>query len=391
LVLDCPLQRGYRHPMTPAEIATQFNVRGQLVAVMALGSGNVNDTYRAVFRTTSDEQQFVLQRINRHVFPQPEKVMANMRAVTEYAHRRIRVEAAEADRIWQLPRVISTRGGQDFYKDPETGEVWRALSMIASAYSHEKVETVEHAVEAGQVLGHFQRIISDFAVDQMEDTLPGFHIAPRYLAHFDEVLTSAEGKRHRDASTESKRLAKFIEGRRAFIPVLEDALARGDLRQRPIHGDPKITNIMIDEITGKGTAIVDLDTVKPGLIHYDFGDAARSACNPAGEETPNLEDVFFDTDLFEGLVRGYFREAAPFLTEQDRAYLYDSVRLIALELGMRFYTDYLEGNRYFKVKHAQQNLERARVQLKLCESIEAREGSIRRTLERYGATDGRTN
>jgi hypothetical protein len=104
-----------------------------------------------------------------------------------------------------------------------------------------------------------------------------------------------------------------------------------------------------------------------------------------------LEDVFFDTDLFEGLVRGYFREAAPFLTVEDRAYLYDCVRLIALELGMRFYTDYLEGNRYFKVKHAQQNLERARVQLKLCESIEAREGSIRRTLERYGATDGRTN
>jgi len=369
--------------MTPAEIARQFNVRGQLVAVTSLGSGNVNDTYRAIFRTTSDEQQFVLQRINRHVFPQPEKVMANMRAVTEYAHRRIRVEAEHADRIWQLPRVISIRGGQDFYRDPETGDVWRALSLIASAYSHEKVETVEHAVEAGQVLGHFQRIISDFAVAQMEDTLPGFHIAPLYLAHFDEVVATAEGKRHRNASTESKRLARFIEERRAFIPVLEDALARGELRQRPIHGDPKITNIMIDEITGKGTAIVDLDTVKPGLIHYDFGDAARSACNPAGEEPENIEDVRFDTELFEGLVLGYFREAAPFLTAADRLYLYDSVRLIALELGMRFYTDYLEGNRYFKVKHVLQNLERARVQLKLCESIEAREGTIRRILSRY--------
>jgi Ser/Thr protein kinase RdoA (MazF antagonist) len=305
--------------------------------------------------------------------------------VTEYAHRRIRVEAEHADRIWQLPRVISTRGGQDCFKDPESGDVWRALSMIASAYSHDKVETVEHAVEAGQVLGHFQRIISDFAVDQMEDTLPGFHIAPRYLAHFDAVVATEAGKRRRDATAESRRLAKFVEERRAFIPVLEDAWQRGELKQRPIHGDPKITNIMIDEITGKGTAIVDLDTVKPGLIHYDFGDAARSACNPAGEEPENLEDVFFDTDLFEGLVRGYFREAAPFLTAADRAYLYDSVRLITLELGMRFYTDYLEGNRYFKVKHELQNLERARVQLKLCESIEAREGAVRRILGRYDA------
>jgi hypothetical protein len=196
-------------------------------------------------------------------------------------------------------------------------------------------------------------------------------------------VATAAGQRRRDATAESRRLGKFIDERRAFVPVLEDALARGELKQRPIHGDPKITNIMIDEITGKGTAIVDLDTVKPGLIHYDFGDAARSACNPAGEEPENLEDVYFDTDLFEGLVRGYFREASPFLTEADRAYLFDSVRLITLELGMRFYTDYLEGNRYFKVKHELQNLERARVQLKLCESIEAREGAIRRILSRY--------
>jgi Ser/Thr protein kinase RdoA (MazF antagonist) len=370
--------------MTPADVARQFQVKGQLVAVTALGSGNVNDTYRAIFRTTFDEQQIVLQRINRHVFPHPDKVMANMRAVTEHAHRRIRVEASRADRIWQLPRVISTRGGQDWFRDPDTGEAWRALSLIASAHSHDRVETVEHAVEAGQVLGHFQRIISDYPVDQMEDTLPGFHIAPLYLKRHDEVLSTATGRKQRDASAESRRLARFIDERRTFLPVLEDAKARGDLQPRPIHGDPKITNIMIDEITGKGTAIVDLDTVKPGLVHYDFGDAARSACNPAGEEPAHLDEVRFDTDLFDGLVKGYFREASPFLTEADRAYLFDSVRLIALELGLRFYTDYLEGNRYFKVKHELQNLERARVQLKVCESIETRETSMRRILERHG-------
>jgi len=168
--------------------------------------------------------------------------------------------------------------------------------------------------------------------------------------------------------------------------VLEDALAAGDLQVRPIHGDPKISNVMIDDFSGKGTAIVDLDTVKPGLIHYDFGDAVRSTCNQAGEEAEELEDVFLDLDLLSAFVRGYLREAAPFLTESDHRYLYDAIRLIAFELGLRFYTDYLAGNVYFKVSNDFQNLNRARVQMRLCESIEAREPAIRRILDHFSSS-----
>ncbi len=368
--------------MLAESIAIQFDVPGRLVALEPIGSGNVNDTYRVILRTTFSEEQYILQRINKVVFKDPPSVMANMKAVTDHAHRRIEEEADEADRIWQLPRVISSIDGNDYVQDKD-GNYWRALSMIASASNYEKVSQPEHAAEAGRVLGHFQRIISDFPIDQLADTLPGFHIAPGYLANYDRNLDSTGAKGRLEASSEARRLAKFVENRRDFVNVLESAVERGELTPRPIHGDPKITNVMIDKFTGKGTSIVDLDTVKPGLIHYDFGDVVRSSCNPAGEETTDLSTVLLDLDLFEALVRGYMSEARDFLTEADKKYLYDSIRLITFELGLRFFADYLAGDVYFKVNHEGQNLNRARVQFALCESIEAREGKMRAILERH--------
>lgn len=366
---------------SPETVAPQFEVQGRLVAITSIETGNVNDTYRVINRTTFSEEQFILQRINRRVFPSPAKVMANMKAVTDHAHRRIEQEADSTDRIWQLPRVIAARDGLDYVVDAQ-GEFWRALTLIASATSHPRVLDVEHAREAGIVLGHFQRIIADYPVAQLEDTLPGFHITPGYLRQHDDALQTAPARRRLSASIEARRIEAFIQARRALCPVLEDARTRGALRLRPIHGDPKITNIMIDDITGKGTAIVDLDTVKPGLVHYDFGDSVRSSCNPAGEEATDLRDVYLDIDLFEALLGGYLHEGRAFLTEADLALLYDSVRLIAFELGLRFFTDYLVGDRYFKISHEGQNLNRARVQMKLCESIETREQMIRRALAR---------
>jgi len=369
--------------MTAEYIAQQFDVPGRLVALEPIGSGNVNDTYVVILRTTFSEEQYILQRINQSVFKDPAAVMANMKAVTDHAHRRIEEEADQSDRIWQLPRVIPTRRGDDCFVD-EDGEYWRALSMISSATNHECIDTPEHATEAGVVLGHFQRIISDFPIDQLADTLPGFHITPIYLAQYDETLPTDAAQKRLEASTEAKRLSRFVEERRDIASILESARERGELTPRPTHGDPKINNIMIDNHTGKGTCIVDLDTVKPGLVHYDFGDAVRSGCNPAGEETTDLKTVRLDTDLFEAMVRGYLQEAGDFLTEADRKYLYDSVRLIAFELGLRFFADYLAGDVYFKTTYQAQNLNRARVQFALCESIETRESQMKRALESLG-------
>jgi len=363
-------------------MAESFDVVGRLVGVKPAGSGNVNDTYVAIFRTTFSEERFVLQKLNLNVFPSPDAVMQNMRVVTEHVHRRLEAEADDADRIWQLPRIIQTKSGEDYVINEE-GECWRAISLIESATAHERVESPEHAHEVGYVAGHFQRLISDIEIDALQDTLPGYHITPRYLAEYDQQLATDNGQRRLAAASIAKYCQRFVRERRDGVGVLEDALARGELQQRPVHGDPKVSNVMIDDDTGKGTCIIDLDTVKPGLIHYDFGDCLRSCCNPAGEDPKNVDQVRFDTDICDAIVRGYMRNAKKFLTDGDRKYLFDSVWLITFELGLRFFIDYLSGDRYFKTKYDGQNLNRAQVQFKLCESIEIREQSIREILNRY--------
>ena len=212
------------------------------------------------------------------------------------------------------------------------------------------------------------------------DPLPGFHITSGYLAQYDATLSDPAAREILASSMEAKRLARFVDERRDFALSLESAERAGELKRRMFHGDPKVNNIMIDDFTGKGTAMIDLDTVSPGLTHIDVGDAVRSICNPAGEEELNLGKVSFDETLFGAFMKGYLKEAGSFLTDADRAYLFDAIRLLPFELGLRFFQDYLAGDKYFKVRQPGQNLNRARVQFRLCESIEARERSLRETL-----------
>lgn len=366
--------------MTLERMAGKFAVPGRLVSIGPMGRGNVNDTYLAVFRTAFSERRVVLQRINTRVFRRPAWIMANLRVLTEHAHRRIGREAPGADRAWQIPRIVPAKDGRDGVRGRD-GSYWRALTLVASASSFERTRSAEHALEAGTVLGQFHRLLSDLDPKRLRDTLPGFHQTPLYLKRCERTLRSRGAARLLKASAEARRLRAFIDERRDFAGVLESARRRGELSSRVIHGDPKVSNIMIDELTGKGIGIVDLDTVKPGLIHYDFGDALRSICNAAGEEEQDLARVRFDTDLCAAFVKGYMARARDFLTPGDRRYLYDSIRLIAFELGLRFFEDYLAGDRYFKVSSPEHNLRRARVQFRLCESIEAREKPIRRVLD----------
>lgn len=371
--------------MKLSKVAEQFNVDGRIVTIRPTGSGNVNDTYLAVFRTTFSEQRFILQRINTNVFAKPEWIMENLSILSNYVHKRLMAEADEADRIWQLPMVIPTRNGQDYHCDEEGG-YWRAITLIASAESFDRPQSSDHAFEVGCVLGQFHRLVSTMNPKSLRDTLPGFHETPRYLAKYDRTVKTEHAVKTLESVVETRRLSKFIDERRDLANVLQHAIDKGDLKVRLIHGDPKVSNIMIDNDTGKGTSIIDLDTVKPGLIHYDFGDALRSICNTQGEEADDLKRVVFDLDLCEAFVSGYMKFAADFLSENDRKYLYDSIRLITFELGLRFFEDYLAGNKYFKVREEEQNLHRARVQFKLCESIETRKKMIREVLAQ--AQDG---
>lgn len=354
------------------EAAQRFTAQGRVEAVQEYGTGNVNDTY-LVTVSGSEQTHFILQRINQHVFRRPELIMVNMRAFTEHVRRRLSNGAAEPGRRWDTPRVRMTADGQTHWVD-EDGGFWRAISFISHSHAYPRIRDSAHAREAGYALGRFQSLISDMDIATLHDTLEGFHITPRYLQHYYEVIAHPKAPTH---SPEVRHGMRFVAKRASFAPILEQARERGKLHLRPIHGDPKVDNIMIDEDTGQAVSIVDLDTVKPGLVHYDIGDCLRSCCNPLGEETDQPDQVRFDTDLCREILAGYLSVARSFFTPHDYDYLYECVRLIAFELGLRFFTDYLEGNVYFKARHSEHNLARALAQFKLAESIEAHEAEIR--------------
>jgi Ser/Thr protein kinase RdoA (MazF antagonist) len=352
-------------------IAEQFKPQGQIVSIQAFGNGNINDTF-LVTLDSAVEKHFVLQRINTEVFRQPELVMQNMCIFTQHVRDRLQRFPLDSGRRWEVPRVLLTQNGRDCWIDPD-GLFWRAISFIENSQCFDTIQNLERAEEVGYALGMFHNLTSDLPANRLADTLKGFHITPSYLQHYERVLA----KNQIGDAPEIKYCRQFIQDRQAWAHVLEDAKATGKLPVRLMHGDPKINNVVFDTTTKQAIGAIDLDTVKPGLVHYDIGDCLRSGCNLAGEETKDWQQVRFEPDLAEAILRGYLAVAREFLTQNDCQYLYDAIRLIAFELGLRFFTDYLEGNVYFKVAYPEHNLCRAIVQFKLTESIEAQEQAIR--------------
>jgi Ser/Thr protein kinase RdoA (MazF antagonist) len=352
-------------------IARQFAASREVTSVRAFGSGNINDTF-LVTVVDETEPHFVLQRINTHVFLQPALVMQNMRIFTGHICAKLQDEVETTDRRWAVPRVLLTTDSQDRWVEPDD-TYWRAISFIDGSESIDIIQDIEHGREVGYALGRFHHLISDLEPEQLADTLPGFHITPQYLEDYQRVLPTYAG----DVDREVDYCLKFVQVRQEWARVLENAKDDGKLPLRPIHGDPKVNNVMICTTTQQAIGIIDLDTVKPGLVHYDIGDCLRSGCNPLGEETKEWEQVQFDTQMCRSILAGYLSQASGFLTEYDYEYLFDGIRLLAFELGLRFFTDYLAGNVYFKVKYPTHNLDRALVQFKLTESIEAQEMTIR--------------
>jgi Ser/Thr protein kinase RdoA (MazF antagonist) len=358
--------------------ANQFKPQGKVIEIQEYGDGNINDTF-LVTLDSKREKHFILQRINTQVFRQPELVMLNIRTFSEHVRKRLQHAPLSPGRRWEVVRLFVAEDGQDHWIDLG-GSFWRALSFIDNSGSFDTIKDNEHAREVGYALGMFHNLLSDLPSEKLADTLEGFHITPRYLNHFDEVLA----KNRTGRSAEVDYGLQFVSERRAWAHVLENARAQGRLRLRPIHGDPKVNNVMLDTATGQAVSIVDLDTVKPGLVHYDIGDCLRSGCNPLGEETERWEMVRFEPELCESILQGYLSLARDFLTENDYEYLYAAIRLIAFELGLRFFTDYLAGNVYFKARYQEHNLARALVQFKLTESIESQETAIRAIIQDMG-------
>lgn len=354
--------------------AEQFRGRGRISEIGAFGRGNVHETYLVRIEGGAEER-FLLQRLNTRVFTRPDLVMGNIRALNEHLGRRLAASPLPEGRRWEVPRVRIAADGRDHWIGPD-GSFWRAQRFVEGARSLEVVGDSGEAGELGWALGTFHCLVSDLPAERLADTLEGFHVTPRYLRHYDEVLARV-GPDRGAAGAEVDWCLRFVEGRRGSVAVLEEARARRRLAPRPIHGDPKADNVLVDEATGLAVSLVDLDTVKPGLLLYDVGDCLRSGCNPLGEETERWEEVRFDPELCAAVLAGYLAGARSAVTEADRELFCEAARLIAFELGLRFLTDHLEGDVYFRARREGHNLARALVQFRLAESIEAQEEDLR--------------
>jgi len=377
-------------------IATRFVASGTISAIEPLGNGNINSTFLVTIESTAEgaaqpAKRFVMQQINTEVFHQPALVMQNMAVLSEHLQNALQ----DLPRRWEMPRILPaalpTGEASPFWVD-DAGGYWRAITFIEDSQVFESVENTARAKEVGYGLAMFHRLISTLPVERLAYTLKGFHITPQYLAHYNKVLGSwragashqATGHQADDQAQgntsarleEIQHCQEFIASRYNWAHVLENAKAAGHLQLRPVHGDPKVNNIMLGR-NGQAVSLIDLDTLQPGLVHYDIGDCLRSGCNLLGEETTAWRQVDFDLELAQAMLEGYLSLAGDFLTEYDYRYLYDGIWLIAFELGLRFFTDYLAGNVYFKAKHPMHNLDRALVQFQLASSIESQAAALK--------------
>lgn len=329
-------------------IASQF--ASVIRMITPLGNGLINDTYLVA----TAAKPFVLQRINASVFPKPHGIMENGLAIQRHLQRQPTIRL-------QIPAWINTQAGEPYYQDDE-GAIWRAQQYIEATQSLEHLRTFADAKQTGFALGHFHRLFSTLDPAELHDTLPGFHITPEYLAHY-HIIAKQSANIDRDC-------AAFIEQHEALADVLEQAKRQGLLPIRVIHGDPKLNNFLFHQYEPVIVSLIDLDTVKPGLLHYDIGDCLRSCCHRVADDS-------FDLSLCEVILSHYLAETADFFTMAEYDFLYAAIQLIPFELGLRFYTDYLAGNPYFKVTDAEQNLRRAQQQFRLCRSIMAQASALK--------------
>ena len=328
-----------------------------------LGQGNINDTWLV----RSPDRPFVLQRLNSQVFPHPHLIMANLSTFS----RHLLEKGESCGQRWENSRLLPTCSGAPFYTDHQ-GHTWRAISYIDGTITHQAISTSAHARQVGWALGHFHYLLADLPAEKLHDTLPGFHVLPQYLESFDQVLGQAATK----GGVDLRFCLDFVAARRLGADLLERARRQGKITVQVVHGDPKAANILFDAATDLAVSLIDLDTVGPGLLLSDIGDCLRSCCNIQGEEVKDVSAVGFDLEMCRAILAGYFGEAGSLLSAHERQLIFQAVRLIAFELGLRFLSDYLAGNSYFKVSHAEENLHRALVQFHLVQSIERQQGQI---------------
>jgi Ser/Thr protein kinase RdoA (MazF antagonist) len=350
-------------------IAWQFQVCGEFQGAAPYGSGHINDTYRVTMQNEGTETPFILQRINTGIFKNPVALMENIQRVTTHLASRA---ADQPDSGRRVLRLIPARDGQAWHVD-SNGGFWRAYSFVGRARSYDSVERPEQAVQAAKAFGQFQKLLADMPSPRLHDTIPDFHHTPKRFAALERAIEADVANRAALAAPE----IEFALSRKSIVSVLIDA----GLPERVTHNDTKFNNVLLDDETGEGICVIDLDTVMPGLAAYDFGDMVRTTTSPTQEDERDLSKVTMQFSMFEALVRGYLASAGEFLTKAEKQFLAFSGKLITFEIGIRFLTDFLSGDAYFKVHREGHNLDRCRTQFKLVESIEQQEERMNRLVD----------
>jgi hypothetical protein len=302
--------------------------------------------------------------------------MCNIKAVTR--HLRQKILAAGGDPQRETLTLIPTRDENSYFRTEE-GDYWRGYIFINNARTYECVENIDHVYHAAKAFGNFQKLLSDYPPGELIETIPNFHNTRKRFETFLEVLEKDECDRAGSARPE----IEFVLSRKSDVSVLVDKLEKGELPERITHNDTKFNNVLIDDATGKGVCVIDLDTVMPGLALYDYGDAIRSLANTAAEDERDLSLVNFDLRIFDYFTRGYMDSIGEVLTPQEAAYLSFSAILMTFECGMRFLTDHLQGDQYFKIHRSGQNLDRCRTQFKLVADMENRLEEMERIAAQY--------
>lgn len=343
--------------------AAMFDFGGEVTSVVPYGNGHINDTYAVTCSLAGGSVRFILQRLNPVVFPDRAGLMRNMIAVTEFLRKAVIRDGGDPER--ECLRLIPLKDGSPYLTN-ESGDVWRATQFIENTDAYLVAESPEMFASAGEAFGKFMARLGGFDASSLFEVIPRFHDTPdRYARFLASLERNAAGR-----MDEAKDEIAFVRERGEGCSVITDALERGEVPVRVTHNDTKLNNVLIDTATKEAVCVIDLDTVMPGSMLYDFGDAVRVGCSTAKEDERDLSLVDFDLGLFRAFTEGYLAGAGRSVTAAELGLLPDAARLMTFECGMRFLTDFLDGDTYFKTAYSEHNLVRARTQFKLVRTME---------------------
>jgi len=357
-------------------ISRKFQIYGEILHAETLKIGHINETYTATYDQGGTRVRYIHQKINRNVFKNPVAVMKNVMRVTTHIRKKQEARGVR-DATRRSLVVIPTRDGKSFYENGDQ-EVWRTFVFVEGVETYEAVQSPDQAFQAGRAFGEFQHLLVDLPGERLFETIPNFHHTRRRFAALQQAIQEDRYNRAKDAKPE----IDFALKHEPIVDVILDAMTKGKIPERVTHNDTKFNNVMLDVLTGEAMCIVDLDTVMPGCALYDFGDMVRTTTSPTLEDELDLSKVKLQMPMFKKLADGYLSTAGQFLTKPEKALIAFSGKLITFEIGIRFLTDFLSGDTYFRIHRPAHNLDRCRTQFKLVESIEKQEESMQKYVDR---------